>query len=276
MPPHRIRCACCLLFTIIAIFISDAHAGAWTQEKGKLQVILNQTLYATDTYYDNQKHERSQPLYRKYELNPYLEYGLADGVTIGANVSLQRVAQDVAAGGVMTNYGIGDSEFFGRVRLLQRDNFVLSAEPLVKLPSPESAASMPKIGASHPDAGLGLAGGYGFGSRSKPHFADLYLGYRYRFGDPRDQIKLAATLGYSLTPRWMVMPQLFLTKRRQGPRMVAFTQSSGDDYDLGKPQLSVVYKLNEKTHVQGGAFLHAAGKNTGAGGGVLLSVWRNF
>lgn len=273
MRHYRIRCA--LFFIATVIFIADAHAGAWTQARGRAQIILTQSYYATDRYWDNQGHKQPQLLYGKYDLNPYMEYGLLDGVTVGANLSLQRAGQNVA-GGTLINYGLGDSEFFARLRFLQHGNFVFSAEPLVKLPSPESANSVPKLGSSHPDAGMGLNAGYGFGSGDRRHFADMHLEYRHRFGDRRDQVKLAATLGYSLSPRWMLLPQFFYTKRRNAPRIATFTQSSADDYDLGKPQLSVVYRVSKKTNVQAGAFMHATGKNTGAGGGVIFSVWRNF
>lgn len=273
MPDVKIFLASALWY--LASGCVAAHAGAWTQAKGKGQFILTQSAYGTDHYYNNQKKTRPQLPYRKYELNPYLEYGVWDGITLGGNVSLQHVRQRLADGS-QHSQGIGDSEFFARLRLLEQNGFAVSAEPLVKLPSPSSPDTTPKLGASRPDAGLGLSAGYGFGGSGRPHFADLYLGYRWRLGDPRDQMRMTATFGYSLTPRWMVMPQIFVTKRRNSPKTSAITLSSGDDYDLGKAQLSALYRMNEKTSLQGGVFLHAAGKNTGAGGGLLISVWRNF
>ena len=52
--------------------------------------------YATDRYWDNNGHRQSQPAYDQYALNPYAEYGLWDGFTIGTNLSLQDVHEDAA------------------------------------------------------------------------------------------------------------------------------------------------------------------------------------
>ncbi len=255
---------------------TQAFAGAWTQDAGKGQAILNGWYYATDELYNNSGNKASQPDYTKYELNPYIEYGLLSGVTIGANLSLQRAQQDISTGGDVTNYGIGDSEFFARFRVWQQNGVVVSLEPLIKLPSPESGSDTPALGGRHPDAGLGISAGYGFSMYGQNHFANLDAGYRYRFGDPENQARYAGTLGIGINDRWMVMPQAFLTYRTDSPAVATFTQSSGDDFNLVKLQLSAVYKINDAVALQVGGFSHVDGKNVGAGNGALFSVWKKF
>lgn len=254
-----------------AFFAFSAHAGAWTQPAGKGQVIVTGLYSSADSFYNTTGSKQSQATYRKFELNPYLEYGLTDRVTLGANLSLQRASQSND-----TNWGVGDSEFFARFRVAQLRGFVISMQPLVKLPSPESSNASPALGGRHPDAEMGASLGYGFDLFGQHHFANLDSGYRYRFGDPKDQLKLAATAGFSLTPQWMVMPQFFLTRRMSAPASAGFTQSSGDDYNENKLQLSVVYKLDERWSLQAGAFTNLRGKNIGDGDGAILSVWRSF
>jgi hypothetical protein len=147
---------------------------------------------------------------------------------------------------------------------------------MIKLPSPEPADEMPQLGGRHPDAGLGLSAGYAFSSGGLNHFANLDAQYHHRFGSPKDQVKLAATVGYSLSQQWMLMPQVFITGRTETPNVAAFTQSSGDDYNLVKLQLSAIYTLNNTTALQLGGFIHADGKNVGASSGVLFAVWKKF
>ncbi len=263
-------------FVVACIFIPTlSYAGAWTQPEGSGQVILNGWYYSTDSLYNNSGTEVSQGRYRKYELNPYLEYGLMNGVTIGTNLSLQRASQDVA-GGSVTNYGIGDSEFFARFRLWEQYGFVISAEPLVKLPSPESDDETPVLGGEHADAGLSFAAGYGFNFFGMNHYITADAGYRHRFGDPKDQIRYSATLGVSVTPKLCIMPQIFGTHRTSDPAAATFTQSSGDDFNLTKLQLSAVYKYSDDVSLQVGGFSHVDGKNVGAGDGALFSVWKKF
>lgn len=268
------RIVCAITLSGIA---SAAYAGAWTQESGHGQLILNTTYYATDRLWDNQGHRHDQPTYSKYELNPYLEYGITDTITAGANLSLQRAHQDGAPGAMdQTNWGVGDSEFFVRKRLWQGNGFVVSAEPMVKLPSPESSREMPQLGGVHPDAGMGLSAGYGFSAFGQNHFVDLDTQYRYRFGPPKDQVRISGTVGIGITERWMVMPQMFATYRTASPSVASFTQSSADDYNLVKLQLSAVYKVNDTVSLQAGGFLPVDGKNTGIGSGVLVALWKRF
>ncbi len=264
-----------LLSAIVSLTVSQALAGAWTQEAGKGQLIVTTLYYATDTLYDNSGAKQAQPDYSKYEVSPYFEYGLADGLTVGANLSLQHATQDGTPGNpTLTNWGLGDSEFFARLRLLQKGALVVSVEPMVKLPTAEE--DQPALGGRHADAGLGLLAGYQFSYAGLDHFIDLGLSYRYRDGTPEDQIKLSATAGFGLTKDLMLMSQAFWTLRADTQSTPAFTQSSNDDYNLLKLQMSLVYKLSESLSVQAGAFSHLDGKNVGGGDGVLFSLWRRF
>lgn len=263
-------------FAITAFAASSAHAGAWTQGQGRGQVILTSSVYRADSLYDNQGRKTDQPTYAKAEFNPYVEYGLNDNLTVGANLMFQRAYQQGAPGmPSFVSWGVADSEFFLRRRLWASRGFVVSAEPMVKLPSPNSRRT-PAIGGRHPDAGMGISAGYGFKTGELNHFVNLDTGYRYRFGDPKDQARFALTAGGSVTPSLMIMPQVFVTRRLSSPTAATFTQSSGDDYNQISLQLSAVYKMNDRFSLQLGGFKHVDGKNAGAGKGALLSLWTKF
>lgn len=266
------------LITTALFSVCSAHtalAGAWTQKAGNGQAILNYFYYSTDEFYNNNGGEAAQLDYIKHELNPYYEYGLTDWVTIGANLSLQRVYQKFTFG-YLTNWGMGDTELFSRIRLHKADNWVVSMEPVIKLPSPQSLNNIPAIGSDNVDAGLTLAGGYGFEAFGQNHFATVEAGYRHRFSDPENQWRYTLTAGIGLTPEWQFMPQLFITRRTKDPAVVAFTQTSADDFDLTKLQLSAVYKFRRDISFQIGAFSHIDGTNVGGGEGALLSIWKDF
>lgn len=258
-----------LMFLLVS---HAAWAGAWTQPQGKGQLILNNWYYQADERFTNTGSDVSQPTYRKYELNPYMEYGIADGITLGTNLSLQRTSQSSN-----TNWGIGDSEFFARFRLLQQHGWAVAAEPMVKLPSPHASRDeVPVIGGDASDVGMTLSAGYGFEAYGKQHFITADAGYRHRFGTPEDQMRYSLTAGFSLAPKWQLMPQVFVTQRTNSPAVATFTQSTGDDYNLVKLQLSAVYHYNDEWALQAGTFSHVDGKNSGAGEGVLFAIWKNF
>jgi hypothetical protein len=257
---------------LVCFFAShETHAGAWTQEKGKAQLIVTATHYTTDERYDDSGIKRSQPDYHKSELNPYLEYGVTDTLTAGANLFLQH-ADDSAD----SSSSLGDTELFLRQRIFKSERYVFSLQPMVKLPSPTGGDDTPAIGSEHPDLGLDAQLGVNFNAFGRTHFADLSAGYRHRFGTPEDQILFSGTLGLNIAERWTVMPQLNQTLRATRPNVATFTQSPQDDYSLTRASLSAVYKISEERSMQVGAFSHIDGKNVGAGHGAMVSYWLNF
>jgi len=257
------------VFLFAALISMQAYAGAWTQDPGKAQLIVTASYYNTNRLFDNGGTLRSQPSYSKHELNPYFEYGLYDGITLGANLLFQRASQSG-----QSNWGMGDSELFLRARLLRYGDFVLSIEPMVKLPSPDNGT--PRLGGEHADVGLGVSAGYSFSFLGQHHFVALDLQQRHRFGSPHDQFRANETLGIGLSDRWMILGQSFITLRQDKPSIVTFTQSPNDDYGLLKLQLSAVYKIDNDLSLQAGAFDNVVGSNVGAGRGVLLSAWKSF
>jgi protein XagA len=278
---------------LLSSLSQPAYAGAWTQAKGDGLLIENYSYYYTSRFINNVGKRQSQPTYQKFEYNPYVEYGLADGVTIGANLFLQYIRQNTTQSitiptgpfssvtttykGVNQNIGIGDSEFFVRKRLWQKDGFIVSAEPMVKAPALISYDEFPDVGNSRPDIGLTLSGGYSFKAYGQYHFANLDTGYRYRFGKQKDQIRIAATLGITLDNQWMVMPQLFITRRTSSPNVgPTFNENPANDYNLTKVQLSTIYKMWDDTALQLGGFYHVDARNSSLGGGVLIALWDFF
>ena len=69
-------------------------AAAWTQKAGEGLAIVKLGGYENNRYWDNGSHRRRSPSYRKLELNPYVEYGVTDRATVGANAFLLRVEQE--------------------------------------------------------------------------------------------------------------------------------------------------------------------------------------
>jgi len=268
-----------LVFSIaLSFFTSNAYASAWTQEQGNTLLIVTSSYYTANEMYDNNGHSQPQAPYHQYELNPYLEYGYRDDITLGSNLFLESATQNASSGNSSEiNWGLGDSEFFLRKRLWQQDGFVVSAEPLVKLPSPQASASdQPKLGDSHTDMAMGFSGGYGFSAYGLNHFIDVDTQYRYRFGPQKDQVRVNASAGIGLTEHWALMPQAFLTYRINEPAVPRYTESTSDDYNLVRLQLSAVYALTPATSFQLGGFDDTGGKNVGEGKGVIFAIWKKI
>jgi hypothetical protein len=264
------------LTPFLCLIASAVYAGAWTRQAGSGLYIQNASYYFTNKFFDNSGNKKTFSGYGKYELNPYLEYGLSDRLTIGSNIFLQRVSQTTNNINNQTNWGIGDSEFFSRLRLWQKNGFIVSAEPMVKLPSLVREAAMPQIGNRNFDAAITLSGGYGYKAWQLNHFVNIDIGYNHRFGSPHDQVKFSGTAGFSVSENWMVIAQVFNTSRFGTNIAPTFTESSADDYNLTKLQISAIYKIDSKLSLQTGIFSNIAGRNSGAGNGVVLAVLKTF
>ena len=256
---------------------SPACASAWLQKPGQTQIIIITSYYQADNFFDDHGTLQPQATYRKAEVNPYLEYGLTPRWALGANLSLQAVSQnDPNTGSPLTNAALGDSEWFARYQLWKNDRAVIGLRPFIKLPGIDDSIDVPTIASTHPDAGLAVAAGYSFTLYGLPAFADGELGYRYRFGEPHDQLTLAPTFGIRPHEKWLLLSQVFSTWRMDSEPAATFTDSPRNDYDLLKAQMSAVYQFDTSYSLQGGFFYNIAGKNTGGGGGMILGVWRQF
>lgn len=253
------------------LFPDFSYAGAWTRESGRGLFVQNFSYYSTNKYFYNSGKKQQINSYRKYELNPYLEYGVRNWLTVGVNLFAERASQNRE-----TNWGIGDSEFFARARLWKQSNFVFSAEPMIKLPSLSEKTDTPKIGNNNLDTGLTLSAGYSFKYLELDHFINIDGGYRHRLGKPNDQLKFSATAGMSVTKKSKILAQIFQTEQVNNKNNVTFTQSSSDDYDLTKLQISGIYEIYDRISLQLGVFTNAAGRNTGSGDGGLIAISKEF
>ena len=252
-------------------------ASAWLQPAGHGQIITTASYYRAETFYDENGFVVSKDPYSKYELNPYLEYGLNEDWTIGANLLLDYASVTRTPFGASGNYFVAEGEFFARRQLYKDNTRVFSLQPLVKLPSfyfDKSHNTQSATGSG--DVEIAAQYGQSFTLLGTKHFVDAGLGYRLRSGNPRDQYRASFTLGQELNERWMLLAQTYATIATDIPNGARITQRSDDDYDLIRAQSSIVYKIDDDTSVQVGVFHHAYVRNTGAGNGALASLWLDF
>ena len=287
MKPSSKRAPSCikpLLFFICSLFIaSQAYAGAWNQPRGDLYLALSEFYYTNDTYFDLDGDKQSQGRFFKSELNPYIEYGISDEWTVGANLFFhyveQETTQTLSVGGTTVNitadefnYGLGDSEFFARYQLYRDNDYVLSIQPLIKTPAVYAYDRLPKAANEDWDAEVSLLGGTNFRWRGYDHYIDTRIGYRKRF-DPLldDQLKLDAKVGIRLDPYWTLIPAAYATLSTDLPKQATFSQSGQNDYDLAKLETMIQYRFPDRPlSVHAGGFYHVWGRNAGSGGGLFI------
>lgn len=254
-----------------AVCATHAYAGAWTQEKGAGLLIGQVTYFSSDQYYDLDGTTIDQPSFRKYELQPYAEYGLKDWLTVGGSAYLQRVSQ---AGD--DNYGLGDPELFARARLWQSADEVVAVQPLLKLPSYFGESGLPRGGSRSVDTELSLLYGRSGTQWGLPYYTDMRLGYRTRTRDLNPQWRVDVAMGVMLTEHWQIIPAFRSVVATKYNDNAPFREDGEQDYDLAKLELTSAYHFSDTQWLQATVFDHIAGAQTGAGRGFSLGIAQRF
>lgn len=264
-----------LLLMILALAslapMAASYAGAWVQPAGGGEIILNATAFESEHYFNGKGDRTAQPAFRKYELQPYLEYGVSPNWTLGASAGLQSDAQSGRE-----HTGIADPELFARVRLWSDEKQVFSAQPLIKFESAFSGTGAPRGGSDSTDLELSLLYGRTIHWFSDRDYLDLRLGYRTRLNALHDQLRADAALGLWLDDRWQLIPAIrgtFATGRRSS---AGFVEDGSQDYDLLRLELGAAYDFNPTQRALLTLFDHVDGRYTGTGQGVTLGFLQRF
>ncbi len=271
----RLTLAFCLFFC--GSYDSDqARAAAWTQAYGKTQVIKTYSFYSTsftETSDDNSFTKEQQ--FFKLEYKPLVEVGASNNLTVGIAPSLQNVTT-FDGSTAYNNFGLADVDIFFRYKLWQQDTRVFSVQPLVKLPGIYDETISPSLGQQQVDAELRFLYGQSYEYDDKWHFFNLEAAYRKRFEGPGDEFRAEATLGYRLINKVMVMPQISAIYAVDESDTSSRFATNSNDFDLVKAQLSFVREISPNLSIQAGFFSHISARNTGGGGGTILSFWSSF
>lgn len=267
------RCPRYRLLTLLSVGLvgSSAHAGAWVQEKGRGLAITQGTYYTTDRYFDSSGKSHSQPRYTKYELQPYVEYGLLPNLTIGGSAYAQRVSQSGNK-----NFGIADPEIFARTRLWKDGKQVISLQPLIKFPGTYDGTTTPSGGSRSTDGEISLLYGRSQPLATPDDYTDLRIGYRVRNRGLHDQIRVDATVGIKWNEHLELAPALRGTFTTGMDKEAIYRESADQDYHVLKVELGGIYHLNERQWLQATLFSQVAGLQTGGGYGISVGFAQRF
>jgi hypothetical protein len=253
-----------------------AQAGPWTPARGHGQVIVGWTFY--ETHDEFTKGRDRVPFewagrFRKVEVNPYFETGLTDRVALVG--SLFASQQDFTnSWGQLDNAGLGDTELGLRYRLTgPRALTVMAVQGSVKVPTGRTSGGIALTnGQTDVQGTFSIGGSIGRGER--PAFWSVDAGYRYRARSPADEVRVDAALGAYVHRRVQLLAQASTITglRNEGSHGPAFNPTLTPDYDLYRVTGSAIVRVASHLKAQAGGFVHAWGRNTGAGAGALASI----
>ena len=252
-------------------YANCAFAGAWVEPKGDGLFIAQATYYSTDSFFDTSGSKQSQSRYSKYELQPYIEYGALDWLTVGGSAYAQAVNQSG-----LDNYGLADPEFFARARVWHNDRNVVSLQPLVKLESNFVHDAAPRGGSKSTDGELSALYGRNVNILSDRDYLDTRLGYRVRSDGLSNEWRGDIALGMNVTDDIAIIPAIRAVVATDLKDAAQFSESGDLDYDGVKAEIQGLYNLNKQQWVQATFFKDVAGVQTGDGYGITLGFAQRF
>ncbi len=266
------------LIFCLTIYPSFSHAAAWVQEKGKSFFSLQLYYYQTEDAFDSDGNkEKRGGVFRKTEINPYLEYGLTDNDTLVANLFYDWL-YDGEPEPSENNHGLADIELGWRRLLFKTDPHVITFQALSIIPTGYDLQDSPRLGYDR----FGLEGSLSYGRYfkwfEKYGFLDTSLGLRTYFGYPSEQIRSSVYIGYDLLASLQIIGsgELHYGLNNGSEKQIAPNIIAQPNYRLLKATLMLRYRLTPKYSIVGAAYKHAWGQDTGAGGGVYGGLWINF
>lgn len=257
---------------MLAVLASPCATAAWTQKKGEWLIISTLSNYRASARFDAFGLRAQSGAYSRQELSVYGVYGVTDALTLGAQPAFTRLrAQDGAGAGREISSGLSQIEMLARQKLADGENWVLSAQALVKLPGTDAAGREPLIKESSRDFEARLLYGRSGYLFDRAYFSETEAGFRARTNGAAGQLRADVTFGIRPWPRWQVIAQNFstLSTSRSGG-------SGPENFDLYKAQASILHDLPRGFSVQFGGYSEYAGRNTGAGNALFVALWSRF
>lgn len=260
-----------VLFAALSLTPISAHAGAWLQKTGEGLAVAQYTYFSTDDFFDENGNRQSQQRFDKSELNLYAEYGVNAWLTVGTNLFANYVEQ-----GSQDNVGIADAEIFARTPLYQDDTWMVSLQPLIKLPSEYDKDINLRGGSRSTDVELSALVGINQPIISNKDFIDTRLGYRERSRGLDGQWRVDATLGVYPTDDLLLSVSARGIISNANPNNVAFREDGEQEYSQAKIEVGAQYALSEDYWLQLTGFSHVAGQQAGGGEGITIGVGMRF
>jgi hypothetical protein len=247
-----------------------AYAGAWPQAAGGGQLINTFSYYEVNVQgYNSIGKPAGHGSYTQLELAPYLEYGLTDRWTIGAQPRVQYLKQ---TGLPSTGHSFGLVQFnmFARYTIFHDDWNAVSAQGQLGIPGTSTEAP-PELAQPNAEYEARLLYGHAFTlPNGWPGFLDTEGAYRLESNGNASQVRADATIGITPVTNWMILAQNFNTIS------VGTAVPGSIDYNLNRVELSVLRTLGRRFAVQFGAWDDVDGRNISLGDAGIAAVWVRF
>jgi len=252
-------------FAVTLLFLSgSAHAGAWTLDRGKVSVFTGMTASTAARRFDNGGSASKKIVFRKLLFQNWTEFGLTDAVTLFAAPDYVMAKSGTPTTGASS---VSSMSLEGGVRILLFSRIgMLSVQGSAK-----SAGAFDMSTSSSGESGrlfeARLLYGRSFKFLKRDGFFDLEAAERWIARPRPDEFAFDATVGWWLTPNYLVLVQSFNFMTAGG------VKPPYEPYRLHKLQFSLVQPVTKRWSIQAGYFYSIAGRNIVKETGVVTTLW---
>ena len=254
--------------------VNTAMAAAWTRGEGQFLFLIPAEYYVATEQFDNDGDRVDRRRFTQVEIGPYLEYGITDFLTVGAQPKFRRITLDTDAG-ELDNSGLADADLFTRLRLWHEGEAAFSVQGLVKIPIQADEEDALPLGFEQIDTEVSAA----FGNRHPLDFGTIFynleVGFRKRFETPADEVHGDVFIGWT-DGTWTALVQSLNTAGISSELGTTEVLTSEPEYTRFKAQVTIAYRLSDQASVLAGGSTTYAGTNVGAGNSGFLGVSWNF
>lgn len=250
------------LALLAALAAGPALGSAWTLPAGEGFAAQTVAWTRSSEAWDAAGRLRPAPDTETWETRTYLEYGLRDGLTAVAQLSVSH--ETVGEPTPDLRLGLDWADLGLRLRLGQWRGAVFAAQGTVRLPGAWGEVRPATLGATEPEFDSRLLAGRGWQALGLSGWLDLQAAHRLRTGPEADELRLDLTAGLRPLPRLMVIAQAFGRVAVEGGER---------DAKLG---LSAAWEATPTWTVQLGAGITAWGRVATRETTAHLAIWRKF
>jgi hypothetical protein len=255
------------LAVLIGCFQEPAWAGAWTLDRGQVQVISGATFSRASRRFDGTGKPSQQVVFNKLFVQNSFEYGLTNAVTL--YVAPEFVTAQSAGEGQATIRARSAAVEAGvRILLLTRIGMFSIQGSGKSAGAFDMSVSATK--ASGSQAELRVLYGRNYKLLGLDGFTDLQVAERWIRRPRPNEMTIDATIGLWLTPKTLAMFKSYNIVSGGGG------QAPYTFYRMHKLELSVVRRITSKWSLQIGAFASPLGQNIVAEQGIGSALWYRF
>lgn len=253
-----------------------SFAGAWTAPKNTFYEKLAFNFYYSNETFDksgNRADTANNGRFTDYNISNYFEYGLTDDLTVINALAYKWLENDDDLRRTK-GYGLGDVDLGLRYKLLDNTFGIFSTQALVKIPGPYDQSDPLPLGNGQFDGEFRLLYGRSL-YPLLPAYANVEIGYRWRLGDPSDELRYLVEFGVD------VSKELYGRLKLDGIYSIDNGNKFGDDgnptttnnFDLGKLDITVGYKVTPAWGLEASYTPALYGQNTAAGATYSLALF---